>query len=65
MYYFMGLEEITDFLARFGISTSHFSSSELSTTLILFNLYKIILIFIIGYVVYRIFLRVYDFIIGF
>jgi hypothetical protein len=61
----MGLEEITDFLARFGISTSHFSSFELSTTLILFNLYKIILIFIIGYVVYRIFLRVYDFIIGF
>lgn len=65
MYYFMGLEEITNFLARFGISTAHFSSFELSTTLILFNLYKIITIFIIGYIVYRIVLKVYDFIIGF
>lgn len=65
MYYFMGLEEITDFLMRFGISTAKFSPFELSVTFILFNLYKIILIFIIAYFVYRFVLRIYDFIFNF
>lgn len=65
MYYFMSLEQIHDFLLRFGINTSTFTSFELSTTFILFNLYKIIVIFIFGYIIYRIFLRIYDFIFGF
>ena len=65
MYYLMSLEEISEFLSRFGIDFSLFTPFEVSTTFILFNLFKIIAIFIVGYVVYRIFLKIYDFIFGF
>ena len=40
MYYFMSLEEIIDFLSRFGIDMSLFSPFEVAITFISFNLYK-------------------------
>lgn len=65
MYYFMSIEEITEYLLRFGIDIATFTPFELSTTFILFNLFKIITIFIFGYIIYRIILKIYDFIFGF
>ena len=65
MYYLMSLEEITEFLSRFGINFNLFSPFEVTLTFILFNIYKIIAIFIFGYIIYRIILKFYDFIIGF
>lgn len=65
MYYFMSIEEITEFLSRFGIDMSLFTPFEVSTTFILFNLFKIITIFIFGYIIYRIFLKIYDLIFNF
>ena len=65
MYYFMSFEEITEFLLKFGISTVKFSPFELSVTFILFNLYKIIVIFIFIYILYRFCLRIFDLIFNF
>lgn len=65
MYYFMSFEEITEFLLKFGISTAKFSPFELSVTFILFNLYKIIVIFIFIYILYRFCLRIFDLIFNF
>ena len=64
MYYFASLEEISSFLLKFGINIDLFSSFELSTTILLYNLFKVIVIFVLGYIIYRILLRVYDFIMG-
>ena len=64
MYFLMSLEEITEFLSRFGIDMSLFTPFEVTITFISFNLYKIIAIFIVGYVIYRIFLKIYDLIFG-
>ena len=64
MYYFASLEEISSFLLKFGINIDLFSSFELSTTILLYNLFKIIVIFIFAYIIYRILLKVYDFIMG-
>ncbi len=64
MYYFASLEEISSFLLKFGIDIDLFSPFELSTTIILYNLFKVITVFIIGYIVYRIILKIIDFIRG-
>lgn len=65
MYIFMTLEQITAFLLKFNIDISSFDNFELAIIFILCNLYKIITIFVLGYIVYRIILKVYDFIFGF
>ena len=65
MYYFVSIEEITNFLLNFNIDFSFFSPFETTITFILFNLYKIVAIFIFGYILYRIILKIYDFIFGF
>lgn len=65
MYYLMSIEEITEFLSRFGIDFALFSPFEVSVTFILFNLYKIVAIFIVGYIIYRIALKIYDLVFGF
>lgn len=64
MYYFASLEEISSFLLKFGINIDLFSPFELSTTILLYNLFKVIVIFVLGYIIYRILLKVYDFIMG-
>lgn len=65
MYIFMTLEQITNFLLKFGIDISSFNNYELTITFILCNLYKIITIFVLGYITYRIILKMKDFILGF
>ena len=64
MYYFASLEEISSFLLKFNINIDLFSPFELSTTILLYNLFKIIVIFIFAYIIYRIILKVIDFIMG-
>lgn len=65
MYYFMSLEQISNFLLKFGIDFNSFSPFETSLVFILFNIYKLIAIFVFVYIVYRLFLKIYDFVIGF
>lgn len=65
MYYFANIEEINLALSKIGVDITSFTSFELSITFIVFNLYKIVVIAIAIYIIYRIVLKLLGFIFDF
>ena len=65
MYYFASIEEINYALGKIGIDFTTFTSFEKSITFICFNLYKIVVIAIAIYIIYRIVLKLLGLILSF